>query len=249
MRGEIRRTQSGGLPSWRRQFVTPATRAQRIFDALAGILLPAACLCADTIFFQGPHAVFREFRSKAYILSAFEMAILVLSWFSDGRPKLLAGLLWGPLAAGACFGSIVGVAILPWSIGGLVFFMGILGFSPFLCTFVYGRGAVRAYRSARLRLRPAAFLLSTVLGLQAAFLCPYLADRVAHRLAAEATDTVIHGDEVSADAALRRLCWIGWAAGPKEIGKLWADPGPEGPRKERMLRAVGLIEWGGAFPW
>jgi len=49
-----RREPAGGNPGfWKRQFEQRATRAQKIFDILIGVLLPAACLYFDPVLCTG----------------------------------------------------------------------------------------------------------------------------------------------------------------------------------------------------
>ena len=130
---------------WRRQFEGAPTPAQRKFDVAFGVAMPLVCFVCDPIVFKGgvvdDRGLYQQHQLYAYTISALEMVALCawLSW-AGRRPAALAGMLF----AGAVFALLVGLSILPYSLLGLPFIVGVLGFVPFLTGFVYLRNAWRA---------------------------------------------------------------------------------------------------------
>jgi hypothetical protein len=142
------------LGFWERQFALAPTRAQDRFDALFGVIVPVLCFMADPIVFQsriGEPPWLEHYQLVAYVISTIEMA-LFLVWRTfrkqvNGTSPIFAGVFFG----GAAFSTVIGLAILPVTIIGLVFFLiGIFGFVPFVTAFVYLRTASRAMRSSGL---------------------------------------------------------------------------------------------------
>lgn len=134
---------------WRRQFDDAPTLPQRRFDVLFGVVMPVLCFVFDPIVFKGEFAgdggLFQRHQVYAYTISALEMVALCTLLFSAGRAQRRPAALAGMLLAGAAFSLAVGMAILPFSVLGILFFLvGLLGFVPFLTAFVYLRNGWRA---------------------------------------------------------------------------------------------------------
>jgi hypothetical protein len=168
---------------WRSQFAEGATRAQRRFDITFGIILPVLCFVFDPVVFRGWYmgsgGVYGHFRSYAYTVGALEMVALA-AWLlragGAGRPPAALG---GVLFAGGAFSLVVGLAILPFSLLGLVFFFaGVFGFIPFPTAVIYLRNGWRAASLGRpdgdVGWREAAeFALGFIFALGAPALTPY----------------------------------------------------------------------------
>lgn len=169
-------------PFWRRQFAEGATAAQRRFDIAFGIILPVLCFVFDPVVFREWHTadggIYGRWRSYAYTVSTLQMVALA-AWLlragGAGRPPAALG---GVLFAGGLFSLLVGVAILPFSLLGLILFVGVFGFTPFPTAVVYLRNGWRAAALGRsngdLTWREAAeFALGFVFALGAPALTPY----------------------------------------------------------------------------
>ena len=136
------------------------------------------------------------------------VAWLWLRGYEKRGAGLLHGILAGALMTAAYLAAAIGIAILPMSIIGLVFIVGILGFTPFLTAFVYGRNAIAALRSAKrklpLELLFASLLLGAIVtagpsaGVQWGL--PLMADR--------AIDIVLQPGHPRTGPAIRKLWWL-----------------------------------------
>src|SRR4051812_21578733 len=148
---------------WKRQFALERTRVQVGFDICFGILLPVICFTFDPIVFRTEgirgRGILHGIQAFAYVLSTVE--IFTLAVFLAVGPAMqrnmqrLAGFFSGTFTFGALFSLSVGLLILPFSLIGLFFVIGILGFVPFFTFVVYLRNAVRADALATICLRKA----------------------------------------------------------------------------------------------
>jgi hypothetical protein len=143
----VRPRPAGGF--WRRQFDDAPTPRQRKFDVTFGIVMPVVCFALDPIVFKTGSeyggALYPRWQLYAYTISVVEMVALCAWLLAAGRAGRRPAALAGMLMAGAGFAFVVGMAILPFSlIGLLVLLIGLLGFVPFLTAFVYLRNGWRA---------------------------------------------------------------------------------------------------------
>jgi hypothetical protein len=135
---------------WRRQLLPHGTTAQRWFDFVVGCVLPCVCVALDPIVFRSEMgaAVLGAIRPHAYVAIAIGVAALAVWLVAGTHLGRLAAVVSGVLAAGALAAGLVGVPLLPLSVAGLLLVIGVLGFSPFLVSFVFARNAYRTARAA-----------------------------------------------------------------------------------------------------
>lgn len=135
---------------WVRQFTPPATRRQRVFDVIFGLVMPVVCMIFDPIVFKGSglfsdEGMFSELRWFAYTGLAVELIALGI-WLQYGE-QLSRGrdVVGGTLLGGAIVAALIGMTIFPLSLIGILFILvGTLGFTPFLTSLVLARNAARA---------------------------------------------------------------------------------------------------------
>jgi hypothetical protein len=129
---------------WRRQFLLPPTQAQSTSDVLAGIALPVAWLAVDQLLLGD----YRFFHSRGYVGTLWTMAyafiltevgLLGLWLLLRRRVHRSAVFFSGPLLAGWVFSSVAALLLLPISMVGLMFAVGILGLTPWLTAFSFFR--------------------------------------------------------------------------------------------------------------
>ncbi len=137
---------------WIRQFGLPRTRPQLVFDLIFGVLVPTYCVIRDLdegmVFSEG--GLLARWNLTGYLSIVIGVALLLFYAASQRHSLVLSGMLWGS----ATFASLLGLRLLPLSIIGLLFVIGILGFAPFLTAFVFSRNAYRCYRNSSSKLEP-----------------------------------------------------------------------------------------------
>lgn len=250
------------LGFWRRQLRPPTTRPQFVFDVVFGVVAPVLCFVFDPIVFKDGFggALFPEFQSFAYMVSAIEIMMLIV-WLTCGRllqPRTL--LVGGILAAGALFCGLIGIAILPYSlIGLLIFFIGIFGFVPFLTGLVYLRNARSAFQTASNHRGKIAEALgarstlssrhrwigSTVVGCALALGFPAGLTLVATSVVTKAMNTVVNADAQRADLAIEEIKYLQFLAAPK-VDELVSAYSAEKDlsRKEELKRRYAKLSGG-----
>ena len=185
----------------RRQFDASPTAEQRKFDIFFGVVLPLGCFILDPFVFRGDGfagGMLQEYQLFTYSLAAFEMTLLGVWLLARGRLGEWAAAAGGVLLAGALFCFVIGVVLLPFSVLGLLFIIGALGFTPFFTGFVYLRNGVRAVRLARNRLSfRANFVGSLAVGAALAFGLPALAGAGVSRFVNSSVEALLAGRELS----------------------------------------------------
>lgn len=153
----------------RRQFAATATGPQMLFDAVVGIVLPILCLIFDPFVFRSGGAfgggLLKSLQVFAYIVIGLEVLTLGL-WLASGeRIRAWSRAVAGILLTGALFSFIIALVLLPFSLMGLIFyFIGALGFTPFLTAFIYLRNGQRALRVAGANANGSATVATLMLG-------------------------------------------------------------------------------------
>lgn len=180
------------LPTVQTSEVTPRLlqrRFPRRFLIFAGIVLPLACLLFDPVVFQLGSIgtpVFHEpllWRWQPFAYAAALLSILLATIYLFRPPASPArlGLLAGAFAGSSLLSLVLGCYLLPTSLFGLLMFIGIFGFSPFLTSVAYFLAARRLYREiSPARPRPLAivhFLLGAALYLGSAYSLHVALDR------------------------------------------------------------------------
>lgn len=191
---------------WRRQFNDAPTPAQFRFDVIFGLVLPVLCLVFDPIVFRsgggelfGRDGIYQRVRFFAYSASALEMATLACWLFVIRKYPAWSRPAGGVMAAGALFALAVGLAILPFSVIGLLFVgLGALGFIPFVTALVYFRNARRALRLNRAGepVRGGA-MAAFAFGAALALCMPAVAQRCARLVVRRASAEAVAGGELS----------------------------------------------------
>lgn len=137
---------------WRRQFQIETTSKQTIFDWIFGVGLPVICFVFDPIVFKNNglgNAILGNFKPFAYLLS-FISVMAMSAWLIWGEKlKWLNAFLAGAFAIGGIISLAVGIVLIPFSLLGLIFLIGILGFTPLVSAIVFLRNAVRAFHMAK----------------------------------------------------------------------------------------------------
>lgn len=162
-----------------RQFQSHPTLAQKKSDWVFGVILPIVCIAADPIVFRssigiGPRdLLLAEYKIFAYVLSSVSIMAMA-AWLMWGeRLGELRGYLGGLFLAASVVSLVVGIVLAPFSLMGMVFLIGLLGFTPFFSSFVFFRNATRILDSARDDYPPQHVWQSAVLGLLYGLAVPF----------------------------------------------------------------------------
>jgi hypothetical protein len=136
---------------WKRQFGKEATTKQRYYDWIFGVVMPVICFAFDPFVFKSSNgaAFLGALKPFAYLLS-YVSVMAMMAWLLFGaRLKWLNALLAGLFTVGGTISLLVGIFLFPFSLLGLLIFIGALGFTPLFTSIIYLRSAARAYRAAR----------------------------------------------------------------------------------------------------
>jgi hypothetical protein len=197
---------------WKKQFAVGHTPGQRVFDVVFGIVAPLACFYADPVvfksgkFFYVGHPMYAHYQLFAYLLSAIAIAVF-LTWLCfENHFGAYCPLISGVFMAGAAFSLIIGIIILPYSLLGLMFVIGIAGFTPFLTAFVYLRNSIKAFR--RSSHNDMALIAGAVLGVLIAIGLPALITYQVDKAISQAVDELLKGDGAYAQNTIDRVRWM-----------------------------------------
>jgi hypothetical protein len=148
------------------------------FDWLFGVVMPVACIFFDPAVFTGNFLGERPWlgavKPAAYALS-FVSILAMMAWLIWGERLRGFSVVLSGLFAMAGLGSfLIGLAIMPLSLLGLIIVIGVFGFTPFLTAIVMFRNAERSYNAARSFLDQSTVMYSFILMLLASAVFPYL---------------------------------------------------------------------------
>ena len=231
-----RRKQAG---FWRRQFRSEATSPQIAFDVAFGAVAPVLCYLCDPIVFSGrlDTPLFPDYQGFAYILSGIQIVLLGVWLVLRPKHHVGTGMIAGALLGGAIFCLAMGVVLAPLSLIGLLFGIGVFGFTPFVTAFVYLRNSIRASRIMPARPRFETGIVSTA-GFMLAVALPLTLSLAIHSAATNAVNDVIKGDAQRADFAARRLIPLRYFA-EAELNKIpEAYLTEQDPQKREQLRTL-----------
>jgi len=203
-------TNLGGHAFVKRQFAVTPTEPQRTFDVVFGLLAPVLCFYFDPIVFQGNllgEPLYGDYQMFAYLVTAIEVSVLVL-WLFGPRVRAIGALLGGVLIAGSVFSTVVGIAILPFSLLGLLAVIGVLGFIPFFTAFVYLRNGFRALWSDVDYEVNRSWLSQMAIGLVLALGLPAFAGIQVSRTLTNSINAIIYGEPSQAEVAVNQLKWL-----------------------------------------
>jgi|SRR5215510_8591422 len=223
---------------WTRQFAPQQTRKQLIFDMIFGVHGPVLCFLADPIVFKSGlllTGLYSDYQLFVYLVAALQVPLLSI-WLLYGAKFRSVGLLMGgALMAGAFFSFCIGVLILPFSLLGLLWLIGVFGFTPFLTAFVYLRNSVRAIRAQPKGLNLlSGFVVATIAAVYVIGL-PAIASIGTARIATVWATEVMYADEETAETAAHRLSWLP-VVPDKDLNELfWAYERESDPVRRALL--------------
>ena len=235
---------------WQRQISPSRTSPQLVFDVTFGVLMPIICFYLDpgiisrsslgTIPIPLTYDSFLGWNLLIYALSI--LAILSLSlWLSIGhRAKASGAIFGGTLLMGATASFVIGIVILPLTLIGLLFIIGILGFVPFVTAFVYLRNGVKAIRQGGLALSRSALIGTVVSSAVVISALPVVAQWEVGHIAVQSVDEILGEDSAAAEGAVQRVRYFRWFVDTDRI-VLAYELESENQRRERLAAAYKEI--------
>ena len=160
---------------WKRQFLQTPTKKQTRFDWAYGVGIPLICVAADPIVFT-QNGMLGDYKVFAHMLSATSIMAMA-AWLLWGeRLGWLAAPLGGLFIAGSFVSFAVGVILLPYSLIGMFFMIGLLGFTPLLSCLVFLRNGFRALNASSSHLDESSVWRAAALTAMFALVIPYVAN-------------------------------------------------------------------------
>lgn len=222
---------------WQRQLSASGTAPQLAFDILFGILMPLLCFYLDPGILNGG---FRTAVSEAsiFIYAFSAIAIFTLAiWLVFGyRLRATRAIFGGVLLAGSVCSFSIGIMILPLTLLGILFLIGLLGFVPFLTGFVYFRNGWRAVRQNNSGAERASRFSIVVLSALVAVAIPALGQWKATNIVKQSMGEILNQDAGPSDSAVRRIKQLRWIVDTDQIVREYQKE-VTGARKERLAKA------------
>lgn len=231
---------------WFRQFSSSVTSRQTNFDVVVGAVAPILCFICDPIVFKNnlgfvPFGLdFSPFRLLVYFFSGLSILTLLLWLKLRDRSGELSAVIAGILLSGAVGSLIIGIVILPLTMFGLLILIGILGFTPFIVSFVYLRNAIRALNTAKHLITLPQLMRSCLLGAILVGGLPALAHWQISRMVTQSMNELLSSNVQTAEWATQRLRYVGWAADLDQV--VWTySRETDQTRKEALAKAYKEI--------
>lgn len=243
---------------FRSQFSPPTSHQQKVFDVSFGVVAPVLCFVFDPLVFRGEFdtPLFPQFQAFVYMVSAIEIVVLIMWLVCGQRLQPRTRLLGGVLTTGALFSGLIGIVILPFTLIGLFFGIGIFGFVPFLTALVYLRNARGAFQLAHHDtaagpeplaapsnardtfgwIGSTVFACALVLGLPAGL------NFIAAQLVSSSLNAVLYADSQRADLAAEQIMYLKYFSSPNLdpiVSAYAAETNPS--RKEELKRRYSKI--------
>jgi hypothetical protein len=169
------RSNAEPLGFWKPQFLPTPTKKQIRFDWTCGVGVPLICAAADPIVFTR-NGVLAEYTVFAYTLSATSIMAMT-AWLLWGEKlRWLGAPLGGLFIAGSFVSFVVGVILLPFSLMGMFYLIGFLGFTPLVSALVYLRNGLRALNVSAQSLDDGLVWRAAILTAMLALIIPYVAN-------------------------------------------------------------------------
>jgi|ERR1700752_624059 len=224
---------------WRRQFAPVSTHAQDRFDVIFAVVLPIFCLIADPLVFKGGILnvpLLQDYQFLAYLVSSIEIG-LFLTWRTfRTQVSTFSAPFAGVFFAGALFSVGIGIAIIPFTLLGLVFLIGFLGLTPFFTGLVYFRNGLRAMKAQARNATHEFRFLAAVLGALLMLGLPILASVHLNKSVSASVDTVIYGNIGEAQAAAAHLGWFRFIPVKHTNQLIFAYMREDEPSKREILK-------------
>jgi hypothetical protein len=208
---------------------------------LFGVIVPIVMVVVDPAVFQsktpglGPPAL-GQLKVFGYVGIALGVGVMIAALAIPKRNAFVAGML----AGASLFSIAIGVAILPLSLLGLLFFgLGLLGLTPFVSALVFASRSRRVYEAAPAVSRRALAAVGVV-----TFLAVPIGVQLAVSSTYRAAVTTLHSTQSdAAERAVFLLTWCKLLVNSDDLVMLWVRD--HDPTLRRNLAIVYERVFGG----
>jgi hypothetical protein len=221
------------------------TGKKPVFDLIFGVVGPILCFVFDPIIFRagafpGPPLI-PELQVWVYLISGAEILTLLL-WLGLRDSLPAKRFLGGALCAGGILCLLIGIGLLPFSVMGLVFGIGIFGFTPFFTALVYLRNGYQAIRSEQSEFVELGRTLPILLGCLLAFAVPTVVNVAVDQVVTISVNAIIRGNAEGAAYAAEALYLLEPLSGTKLMQIVDAYVAERDvARKEQLQKAYSEI--------
>jgi hypothetical protein len=225
---------------WLRQFAPEVTRPQLVFDVIFGAIGPILCFVFDPIVFHsgfaGP-ALFPAYQPIVYLFSSCEIVLLCF-WLIMGPGSELWNAMFGAaLFCGGLFCLAIGCILLPFSAMGLMFGIGLFGFTPFLTALVYLRNGSRALRAKSYESSTFTRVVGALCGCLLVLAVPTLLALEIRMTVSSSIDEIVRGDSEHASRAAHRLVPFRFLADAELDRVVQAYIAASDPQRKQLLKS------------
>ncbi len=230
---------------WKRQFSDSTTKSQLAFDIIFGIVMPVICFYFDPGIINGgfrgdSYLSLNHIAISIYLFSALAILGLLFWLVLRHQAERYAALLGGLFISAAIFSFIVGALMLPVTLIGLIFIIGVLGFVPFATGHVFLRYGMRAINRATTIYqgrRPTGMIVTSAL---LAISAPFILDWQVGRAANRSIDEIINSRSGYSQSAVNTAKHLRWFANTDAL--VWAyASNPDADRQDRLANAYREI--------
>lgn len=164
------------------------------------------------------------------------MVVLSLWLLAGAGFQFWNELVGASLCLGAFFCFATGIVLLPFSLIGLAFGIGVFGFTPFFTGIVYLRNSLRALRKPRTETsvftRAVIFLVAALVVIGA----PLLLGVGIHQTIEGSIDQIVRGDALEATAATQRIAPLKYFVGIESNRIVAAYIQSSDPARKQLLK-------------
>jgi len=224
---------------WQCQFGSQVTTPQIIFDIAFGIVGPILCFALDPVVFRGGIGggpLFPDIKIYVYLFSGLEVVMLSFWLLARAGFQIWNDLSGAALLVGGGFCLAVGLILLPFSLMGPMFGVGIFGFTPFVTGIVYLRNGIRALRSPRTDTSAFSRVVTILFSAVVAIGAPFLLGVAIHQAVESSIDEIVHGDDGHASAAAHRIGPLRYFVGAESDQIVTAYQQASEPARKQLLR-------------
>lgn len=199
-----------------------------------GVLGPIICVIVDPTVFHpsgGEPGELGAIQAFAFGMIGYEILLMSVWLLIPIRRAFWQSFVASSFAIGAIFACGIGVRLLPLSLLGVLFGLGILGFIPFVTAFVYLRQSIRAFQNIFQKWRRPLCLGALILGI----ICSVGFPSGIQWYTSQLIQKVIHGTPATINSTTQQLASAFWCYDACFDAIVWAYARESDPQRQAYL--------------